>query len=233
MSSEKQPPDASEEEEYEESEENFPRMQEEKRKVQTKLENGEGIGWDGQDLRGQFEDLEEKTEKTGHYAGFEKLSLKDENPIEYEQMFAQLRGELVNARETSKEVAATPIVEQEGELCYGLFTPEGDSIAISTGIIVHIHTMSEAIKYMINHDYEESPGIEPGDIFVNNDTHVGNVHPCDIATLIPIFHEGELIAWAGGVNHVIDTGAVGPGSMNVSQASRFGDGAYYTARKIG
>ncbi|WP_249361494.1 hydantoinase B/oxoprolinase family protein [Haloterrigena sp. H1] len=233
MSSEQHPSDASGEKEYEQSEESFPRMQEEKRKVQTKLENGEGIGWEGQSLREQFEDLEEKTEKTGHYAGFEKLSLKDENPIEYEQMFAQLRGELVNARETSKEVAATPIVEQEGELCYGLFTPEGDSIAISTGIIVHIHTMSEAIKYMINHDYEESPGIEPGDIFVNNDTHVGNVHPCDIATLIPIFHEGELIAWAGGVNHVIDTGAVGPGSMNVSQASRFGDGAYYTARKIG
>ena len=93
--------------------------------------------------------------------------------------------------------------------------------------------MSEAIKFMINHDYEESPGIEPGDIFVNNDPHVGDVHPCDLMTIIPIFHEGELIAWAGGVNHVIDTGAIGPGSMNVSQASRFGDGAYYTARKIG
>jgi acetone carboxylase, alpha subunit (EC 6.4.1.6) len=231
MSSEEHPSDGAGDEQH--SEENFPLMQEEQRKVRTKLQNNEGIGWDGQSLRGQFEDIEEKTDQTGHYAGFEKLSLKDENPIEYEQMFAQLRGELVNARETSKEVAATPIVEQEGELCYGLFTPEGDSIAISTGIIVHIHTMSEAIKYMINHDYEESPGIEPGDIFVNNDTHVGNVHPCDIATLIPIFHDGELIAWAGGVNHVIDTGAVGPGSMNVSQASRFGDGAHYTARKIG
>ncbi|ERG90259.1 MAG: N-methylhydantoinase B/acetone carboxylase, alpha subunit [Haloquadratum walsbyi J07HQW1] len=231
MSSEEHPSDGTGDEQH--SEENFPLMQEEQRKVRTKLQNNEGIGWDGQSLRGQFEDIEEKIDQTGHYAGFEKLSLKDENPIEYEQMFAQLRGELVNARETSKEVAATPIVEQEGELCYGLFTPEGDSIAISTGIIVHIHTMSEAIKYMINHDYEESPGIEPGDIFVNNDTHVGNVHPCDIATLIPIFHDGELIAWAGGVNHVIDTGAVGPGSMNVSQASRFGDGAHYTARKIG
>ena len=233
MSSEDHPSDGSGEEQHGQSEENFPLMRDEQQKVRAKLDNGEGIGWDGQSLRGQFEDLEEKTDETGHYGGFEKLSLKEENPIEYEQMFAQLRGELVNARETSKEVAATPIVEQEGELCYGLFTPEGDSIAISTGIIVHIHTMSEAIKYMINHDYEESPGIEPGDIFVNNDTHVGNVHPCDIATLIPIFHEGELIAWAGGVNHVIDTGAVGPGSMNVSQASRFGDGAYYTARKIG
>ncbi len=216
-----------------ESEEQFPRMRREKQKVHRKQERSDGIGWDGQTLREQFETLEEQTERTDHYAGLEELELKKEEPIKYEQMFSQLRGDLVNARETSKEVAATPIVEQEGELCYGLFTPEGDSIAVSTGIIVHIHTMSEAIKYMINHDYEESPGIEPGDIFVNNDVDVGDVHACDIMTLIPIFNDGEIVAWAGGVNHVIDTGAVGPGSMNVSQSSRFGDGAYYTARKIG
>jgi acetone carboxylase alpha subunit len=201
--------------------------------VGKKQRRNEGIGWDGRTLREQLAELEDKTEATGHYAGLSELSLKTEDPIQYEQLYSRLRNDLVTAREISKEVSATPIVEQEGELCYGLFTPEGDSIAVSTGIIVHVHTMSEAIKYMINHDYEESPGIEPGDIFVNNDTHVGDVHPCDIMTLIPIFHEGELVAWAGGVNHVIDAGAIGPGSMNVSQASRFGDGAYYTARKIG
>jgi acetone carboxylase alpha subunit len=201
--------------------------------VREKRRQNRGIGWNDKTLREQLAVLEDKTEATGHYAGLSDLSLKKEDPIRYEQLYSLLRADLVFARETSKEVSATPIVEQEGELCYGLFTPEGDSIAVSTGIIVHIHTMSEAIKYMINHGYEESPGIEPGDIFVNNDTHVGDVHPCDIMTLIPIFHEGELVAWAGGVNHVIDAGAIGPGSMNVSQASRFGDGAYYTARKIG
>src|SRR6056297_1315604 len=205
----------------------------EKEAVREKRRRGEGIGWNGRTLREQLAELEDKTEATDHYCGLSELELKNEDPIRYEQLYARLRGDLVTARETSKEVSATPIVEQEGELCYGLFTPEGDSIAVSTGIIVHVHTMSEAIKFMINHDYEESPGIEPGDIFVNNDPHVGDVHACDIMTLIPIFHEGELVAWAGGVNHVIDTGAVGPGSMNVSQASRFGDGAYYTARKIG
>ncbi|WP_181692771.1 hydantoinase B/oxoprolinase family protein [Natronomonas sp. LN261] len=205
----------------------------EKDVVRKNRRQNRGIGWNGKTLREQLAELEDKTEATDRYAGISELSLKAEDPIRYEQLYSRLRADLVSARETSKEVSATPIVEQEGELCYGLFTPEGDSIAVSTGIIVHIHTMSEAIKFMINHDYEESPKIEPGDIFVNNDPHVGDVHPCDLMTLIPIFHEGELVAWAGGVNHVIDTGAVAPGSMSVSQASRFGDGAYYTARKIG
>jgi acetone carboxylase alpha subunit len=136
-------------------------MRREKEKVRQKQDNGEGIGWGGQTLREQFESLEDETEATEHYAGFEKLDFKEENPIEYEQMFAQLRGDLVTARETSKEVAATPIVEQEGELCYGLFTPEGDSIAISTGIIVHIHTMSEAIKYTTPTSGTSTPATSP------------------------------------------------------------------------
>jgi len=77
-------------------------MQREKEKVHQQQEEGDGIGWGGQTLREQFEDLERKTEETGHYAGFEKLDLKQDQPIQYEQMFAQLRGDLVTARETSK-----------------------------------------------------------------------------------------------------------------------------------
>ena len=118
--------------------ESFPRMRREKERVHERQEEGKGVGWGGTTLREQFEELEQNTEETDHYAGLERLELKNEEPITYEQMFAQLRGDLVTAREVSKEVAATPIVEQEGELCYGLFTPEGDSIA---SLIVWMCTM--------------------------------------------------------------------------------------------
>ena len=37
-----------------------------------------------------------------------------------------------------KKVAASPIVEQEGELCFSLYTPEADYIVTSTGIIIHV-----------------------------------------------------------------------------------------------
>ena len=40
-------------------------------------------------------------------------------------------------------------------------------------------------------------------------------------------------AWVGGVTHVIDTGAVGPGSMSNGQIQRFGDGLQITCRKTG
>ena len=103
----------------------------------------------------------------------------------------------------------------------------------STGIIIHVGTMGAAIKYMIVNGWEENPGIEDGDIFCNNDCAIGNVHPCDVMTIVPIFHVGMLVGWAAGVTHVIDTGAVSPGSMAVGQTQRFGDGYQITCRKVG
>jgi acetone carboxylase alpha subunit len=111
----------------------------------------------------------------------------------------------VHARETAKKIAASPIVEQEGELCFTLYNAAGDCILTSTGIIIHVGTMGAAIKYMIENDWESNPGIDPGDMFTNNDCQIGNVHPCDVATIVPIFWENRLIGWVGGVTHVIDT----------------------------
>lgn len=50
---------------------------------------------------------------------------------------------------------------------------------------------------------------------------------------MPIFWAGKLIGWVGGVTHVIDTGAVTPGSMSTGQTQRFGDGYMITCRKTG
>jgi acetone carboxylase alpha subunit len=174
-----------------------------------------------------------RASETGHYDGIKTLTLKESDPIKYERIFSKVRAGLVNSREVAKKIAASPIVEQEGELCFTLYNVAGDCIATSTGIIIHVGTMGAAIKYMIQNNWEANPGINEGDMFTNNDCQTGNVHPCDIATIIPVFFEGYLVAWVGGVTHVIDTGAVGPGSMSNGQIQRFGDGLQITCRKTG
>ncbi|MED4904180.1 hydantoinase B/oxoprolinase family protein [Parageobacillus thermoglucosidasius] len=191
------------------------------------------IGWNGKTLKEMREEIDRLSQLTGHYAGLKEPPLKESDPIRYEKIFSKLRGGVVHARETAKRVAASPIVEQEGELCFTLYTPEGDSIVTSTGIIIHVGTMGAAIKFMIKNDYEENPGIEDGDIFCNNDCQIGNVHPCDVHTIVPIFYEGELIGWVGGVTHVIDVGATAPGSMTVGPVTRYDDGYQVACRKIG
>ncbi|MEI3613941.1 hydantoinase B/oxoprolinase family protein [Pseudogracilibacillus sp. SO30301A] len=191
------------------------------------------IGWDGKTLKEMRAEMTKVSNETGHYAGLKELTFKESDPIRFEKIFSKLRGGVVHARETAKKVAASPIVEQEGELCFSLYTPEADSIVTSTGIIIHVGTMGAAIKFMIENDYENNPEINDGDIFCNNDNHVGNVHTCDVHTLVPIFWEGELLGWVGGVTHVIDTGAAGPGSMPMGPVQRYDDGYQVTCRKVG
>jgi acetone carboxylase alpha subunit len=76
------------------------------------------IGWDGKTLKEMRQEIDEISRTTGHYAGLKTLPLKESDPIRYEKIFAKLRGGVVHARETAKRVAASPIVEQEGELCF-------------------------------------------------------------------------------------------------------------------
>src|SRR6058998_3712294 len=181
------------------------------------------IGWDGKSAKAMLEESERLFAESGRYCAVEDLEMKRSEPIRFEKIFSRLRGGLVTARETALNISASPIVKEIGELCFALYTPEGDSVTLSTGIIVHVHTMSDAIKYMIRQGYEGDPGIAPGDIFTNNDAMIGDVHNADVQTIVPIFWEGELIGWAAGVTHEIDIGAKTPGSVPIGPISRFED----------
>lgn len=171
--------------------------------------------------------------ETGCYSGITELELKQRDPLGYESFHTRLLSTVISARETSKKISASPGIREVGESVVALYTPEGDSIALSTGIVIHVHTMSRTLKWMIEHDYEDDPGFNPGDIFANNDPFVANVHPPDLMTLIPLHWEGELIGWAGAVCHEIETGGVVGGANQGTTAERFGNGLTVTAEKIG
>src|SRR6266513_3716900 len=194
----------------------------------------EPIGWEGKRLDQMLAESERLFADTGSYCGLSgELELLGSDPIGYEKLFSRIRGGLVSARETALNISASPIVRELGELCFALYTPEGDSVALSTGIIVHVHTMSDAIKWMVRHGYEDNPGIRPGDIFANNDPVIGDVHNADVQTFVPIFWKDELVAWAGGVTHVLDIGASTPGGVPVGPTHRLEDGIDLPCMKIG
>ena len=117
------------------------------------------IGEGGRLLKEALEASQKLFKETGCYQGVDDLAIKRTDPIRYEKIWSRLRGALVGARETALNISASPIVREIGELCFALYTPEGDSITLSTGIIAHVHTMSDTIKYMVSSDYETNPGI--------------------------------------------------------------------------
>jgi len=192
-----------------------------------------GIGFGKRKLRDLLEEDERLFRETKHYYGIKELRNKEADPLKYERFHSRLLTSVIGARESVKFVAASPAVREYGELVFGLYTPEGDTIALSTGILVHVHTMSAFAKWMIRNNYEEDPGIRNGDVFANNETWAGGVHTADVQTLIPIFYRDELIGWAGGVTHELEVGAHEHGSMSIFSPERFGEGYHISAEKVG
>jgi acetone carboxylase alpha subunit len=171
--------------------------------------------------------------ETGHYQGLTELALHAADPLKLEAFHSRLLSTMISVRDTMKYIASSPAVRDFEEFVIGLYTPEGDAIALSTGIMVHVHTLSEFIKFMIRNGYENDPKIRHGDIFENNEAWAGGVHTPDVMTCIPVFHAGELIAWIGAVTHELESGTYeGPG-MSVFAPDRYGEGLHISAEKVG
>jgi N-methylhydantoinase B/oxoprolinase/acetone carboxylase alpha subunit len=182
-------------------------------------------------LRERLAASERRIQASGQYEA--DLSLKESDPISFEVLFTRLLQTLTNAREVALSISASPSTREQGEIIFGLYTPEGDAVCLSTGLMIHVHTMSRAIKWMIENDYETLVGFEEGDYFFNNDSFIGGGHPSDQMLLTPLFYEGRLEGWVGGLTHVTETGAVEPGAMGSSFTSRFAEGLILPYVKIG
>ncbi len=184
------------------------------------------VGPNGKTLLELLEESERLYRETGYCYGLKELKLYERDPLKWERDRAYLRSLMVIARESATHIAASPITRSIGETCWVLFTPEGDSVVLSTGIIVHVHTMGEEIKWMIRNGYEENPGIKDGDVFTGNDPALGNVHTTDVHSLTPLFYKNTLVGWVGSVTHQVDIGANTPGHDICTSSSRFEDGLY-------
>ncbi len=184
-------------------------------------------------LRDRLRASERLMAETGSYDGVTELNLRQQDPLRYETLHTKLRSFCVSAREMARRISASPGVREVGEMVVAIYTPEGDAVAISNGIMVHVHTMSRFIKWMIEQGYEADPGINPGDIFANNDAFIGTVQVPDVMDVIPIFHGGDLVGWAGAVCHELESGGITPGGDVCLAQERFTEGLFVCAEKIG
>ena len=119
-----------------------------------------------------------------------------------------------------------------GDSMVAIFTANGDLINASCGTYLHAIIQPIVIKFIQKY-YMDNPGIRDGDIWYTNDALYGGIHNPDQVALMPVFHKGQLIAWASAALHTTETGAIEPGGMPVSAKSRFEEGLNLPPIKIG
>ncbi len=192
-----------------------------------------GIGDGGRTLIQVLEDNERLYRETGCYAGITQPHVLKQDPIRAELFHWRIMAALISGRETTRMVSGSPYVREVAELCLGLYTPEGDNIAQSTGIQVHIRLMGDNIRWMVKMNYEEEVGIRDGDLFIANDPVISGMHAADVYDMLPIFWEKELVCWVSTVIMEMDVGAVSPGCMPTPNVERGTDGLKFCCEKYG
>ncbi len=118
-----------------------------------------------------------------------------------EQMGAQLQNTAVSVN-----------IKERLDFSCALFDAEGNLIANAPHVPVHLGSMGESIRTVIERN---AGSIDAGNVYVLNDPYHGGTHLPDVTVITPVFDEQgtEVLFYVGSRGHHSDIGGLTPGSM--------------------
>ncbi|MCB1771132.1 MAG: hydantoinase B/oxoprolinase family protein, partial [Candidatus Competibacteraceae bacterium] len=103
-------------------------------------------------------------------------------------------------------------IKERLDFSCALFNQKGELIANAPHIPVHLGSMGEAVRAVIQANQGR---FQPGDVYASNAPYHGGTHLPDITVITPAFDETglELLFYVASRGHHADIGGVTPGSM--------------------
>ena len=103
-------------------------------------------------------------------------------------------------------------IKERLDFSCALFDAEGNLIANAPHMPVHLGSMSESIKTVINGN---AARMQPGDVYALNDPYHGGTHLPDVTVVTPVFADDgrQVLFYVGSRGHHADIGGTTPGSM--------------------
>jgi 5-oxoprolinase (ATP-hydrolysing) len=101
-------------------------------------------------------------------------------------------------------------IKERLDFSCAVFDASGMLIANAPHMPVHLGSMSESIRAVI----DRNPGMRPGDVYLLNDPYHGGTHLPDVTVVTPVFLSGTLPKFfVASRGHHADIGGITPGSM--------------------
>ena len=119
---------------------------------------------------------------------------------------------------TLQSTATSVNIKERLDFSCAIFDAQGALIANAPHIPVHLGSMGESIRTIIDSrgDGRDGRGIRRGDAYVLNDPYRGGTHLPDITVVVPVFYSDEddvPAAFVAARGHHADIGGIAPGSM--------------------
>ena len=115
-----------------------------------------------------------------------------------------------------QNTASSVNIKERLDFSCALFDRDGALIANAPHIPVHLGSMGDSVRTIINSrgDVTDGRGILAGDVYVLNAPYHGGTHLPDVTVIMPAFDDsGQLIAYIAARGHQADIGGMTPGSM--------------------
>ena len=136
-----------------------------------------------------------------------------------DEMFAALR-----------RTAMSAIIYEVLDMGTGITDGDGNLASSGAGIPSFVGVLDKAVKRNLELNRGE---IAPGDVFVTNDPFFGGVtHLNDVVLAMPVFNEGDLVAWTANIAHWNDVGGMVPGSVSTNAREIYQEGLRLPAVKL-
>jgi N-methylhydantoinase B len=115
----------------------------------------------------------------------------------------------------------SPVIYEVLDFACGICDARGDLVAQTNGITVFTGTFSRQVHFIIE---RFGADMAPGDTFLTNDPFEGGTHACDFAVIRPVFADGNIVAYAIAIAHLLDVGGAVAGSLPPNASSVFQEG---------
>lgn len=117
------------------------------------------------------------------------------------------------------------IIRESYDFSCAILDRDGNTVGQYAGLPVHLGAYPECVKGVLQfYSYDE---MEEGDCFLTNHPYFsGCPHPTDMVVVVPIFHQGNLVAFGASMGHKSDIGGQSPGSRNAAARDIWGEGLH-------
>lgn len=141
-----------------------------------------------------------------------------EDPITFEVLNNAFTAVVDDMGAMLEKVSFSTVTQVGKDYACVLATPEGDVFSSGEGgLPMLLGTAAARVKSVIETIPKED--LKEGDAILANDPFTGGTHGQDTSATMPIYHEGEIVAFVFSVSHWPDTGGPVPGSFNSAATS--------------
>ncbi|BAZ37792.1 hydantoinase B/oxoprolinase [Calothrix sp. NIES-4101] len=115
-----------------------------------------------------------------------------------------------------QNTAASVNIKERLDFSCAIFDDSGLLVANAPHIPVHLGSMSESVRSLIN---DKGDSIKPGNVYLSNNPYNGGTHLPDVTAITPVFLDNQLVSpkapifYVASRGHQADIGGITPGSM--------------------